>query len=202
MQLGKYDIRRDNIAHWPSQLRYGLLLALVIILLLLAYMFDFSRLLNETSKLKQKEATLKVGIAQKHQIAANLPVYKQQLQTLQNDLNIVIKQLPSEAEVPGLIEEISKLGQAEELSFSLLQPQAEVQKPFYVEFPLHIIVKGSYQQLYNFIVAMANMQRIISVGNFRMISDGSLSPEQPPQLTLDFTATTYRYALAKTEVKI
>jgi type IV pilus assembly protein PilO len=193
MKLGKYDIRRDNIGNWPRQFRVGVIIGIIVLLLLLAYWFDFSHLSAKKTKLIREEQTLKISLAQKQQIAVNLPAYQQQVDVAENELRLLSNQLPSEAEVPSLIEEISKLGQANGLIFTLLQPSDEVQNDYYAELPIHIIVQGKFAQIYQFINAIANMNRIVSIANFRLISQSSAALNNSPTLTFDFTAITYRY---------
>lgn len=194
MKIGKYDIRRDNVGSWPTFIRVGLLVLLAVVLLFVAYWFDFSRMLNKNVKLKREESTLKVSLAQKQQLAVNLPAYQKQLTEAQADLQSLMNQLPTKAEMPGLIEEISKLGQANGLSFDLLEPMQEKTLKYYVQLPLHIIVKGHYQQITNFIVGLANMQRIVAVDNFKLQNPEDTLANENPTLELDFEAITYRYA--------
>lgn len=195
MKIGKQDIRKDNIGSWPTQIRITIIAIVVLLLLTVAYWFDVSSLLGKKNQLQREEQTLKINLAQKQQIAANLPAYQQQLAKAKADLTLLTNQLPGQAEMPALIEEISKLGQANGLRFTLLQPNEEIKHTYYIEFPLHIVVQGHYPQIQKFVNAIANMQRIVSINNFRLLSDGNITNNQSPMLNLDFTAITYRYDL-------
>ena len=194
MKIGKYDIRRDNVGSWPLHIRLAIIILLTLALLFVAYWFDFQHQLNDRIRLVREEKTLKLGLAQKQQIAINLPNYQKQLTTAESNLQQLVKKLPTQAEVPALVEEISKLGQANGLTFSLLEPMKQKTQKFYIQLPLHIIVSGRYQQITHFIVALANMQRIVSVENFKLVNPSDTLLNNNPKLDLDFEAMTYRYA--------
>ena len=194
MKIGKYDLRRDNVGSWPPHIRVAILIILAVVLLFLTYWFDFQHQINKKIRLVREEKTLMQGLTQKQQIAINLPNYQKQFATAETNLHQLVQKLPTQAEVPALVEEISKLGQANGLSFSLLEPMKQQSKKFYVQLPLHIIVSGQYQQITHFIVALANMQRIVSVENFKLVNPNDTLMNEKPTLDLDFEAMTYRYA--------
>lgn len=194
MKIGKYDIRRDNVGNWPLHIRLALLIIVTIVLLFVAYWFDFQHQINDKLRLAREESTLKLSLAHKQQIAVNLPNYQAQFKIAQSNLHQLVQKLPTQAEIPALVEEISKLGQANGLSFSLLEPMQQQTQKFYIQLPLHIIVSGNYQQITHFIVALANMKRITSVENFKLINPTDTLINDNPKLDLDFEAMTYRYA--------
>jgi type IV pilus assembly protein PilO len=97
--------------------------------------------------------------------------------------------LPSDTEVPGLLEDITNKGLLNGLEIASIDLQAEQAKEFYVELPIAIIAKGSYHDLGAFISAMAGLPRIVTLHDFT-ISAGGASTNQ---LNMSIIAKTYRY---------
>ena len=194
MQIGRHDLRLDNIGSWPKGVRMVIISLVCLLLAALGYWFNTSNQLQQLQKLQRKEPQLKQQLAQKQQLAANLPTYQKQLRQAQQSLQQLVALLPTEQQFPKLLEDISKVGQTAGLHFSLLQPMPEQTHPFYVEAPIKIVVAGDYNQLIQFINQLSSMPRIVTVGDFTIVpaaedTVGSVNPE----LTFSFTAVTYRY---------
>lgn len=194
MKFGKHDIRKDNIGSWPRQFRTGLLAIIFVGLLFVAYLFDYSSQINKKVRLIREEKTLKATLKQKQHVIANLPAYQEQTRQAEADLRLLIAKLPTKAEIPALIEEISNLGKANGLIFGKLEPKPEIAHDYYIESPIDIQVKGNYQQLANFVTQVAAMKRIVGIKQFELRTPDPTSIPLNPSLELDFTATTYRYA--------
>ena len=194
MKIGKHDIRSDNIGSWPKTFHLLIILLVVLFLLFLGYWFDLSKQIHTLKNVTQKESILKTGLAQRQQIAANLAAYKKQLTSSQQDMLQLIKQLPTQSEVPSLIEDISKLGKHTGLKLILLQPQEEQPYQFYSVLPIHITVSGTYQQIALFVSELSSMNRIVTIGNFSLQAASKIIQQSSTPLRFDFTAQTYRYS--------
>ena len=83
----------------------------------------------------------------------------------------LLKQLPSNVEIPGLILDISEKGLSNGLELELFEPTGDVLMDFYAEKPIKIIAKGSYRELATFVSDIAGLPRIVT------ISDITLKPE-------------------------
>ncbi len=198
MQIGKHDIRQDNIGSWPRSIRMSMLVLIACVILLLGYWFDLSLITGKTQNLKREEATLKITLATKQQVAVNLPAYEKQLAQAKQQLQTITKLLPNKQQLPNLIENISKLGQNNSLRFLLLKPEPEILHDFYAEFPIDIVVNGNFKNLHQFVSQLAVMPRIVNIGDFKLKQTDSATPS--PTLQLEFTAKTYRF-LSEAEIK-
>ena len=96
------------------------------------------------------------------------------------------KQLPTEKEVPGLLDDITNLGTDSGLQIGLIALAAEAKREFYIELPINIRVKGSYHQLGGFVSGIAALDRIVT------LHDYSISPTGG-EVAMNIQAKTYRY---------
>jgi type IV pilus assembly protein PilO len=101
----------------------------------------------------------------------------------------LVSQLPSDTEVPGLLEDITNKGMLNGLEFDSIELQEEVAREFYIELPIKIVARGSYHDLGAFISGMAGLPRIVTLHDFRITQEDS----QSSILKLEITAKTYRY---------
>jgi type IV pilus assembly protein PilO len=136
-----------------------------------------------------KEVTLKKDFEKKAFQAANLEAYRQQLAEMEESFGALVSQLPSDTEVPGLLEDITNKGLLNGLEITAIDLQKEQAKEFYVELPIAILASGSYHDLGAFISGMAGLPRIVTLHDFQITA----KDKDPNNLELKITAKTYRY---------
>ncbi|GAA0793770.1 type 4a pilus biogenesis protein PilO [Marinobacterium sediminicola] len=118
---------------------------------------------------------------------ASLDALRKQMADVEGRFAELLKQLPTDKEVPGLLEDITEIGQAAGLEFTLIQLEPERKEQFYVELPIRIMVQGNYHQMGEFVSGVAAIKRIVTLHDF------SLSPEAGGRLSMEISAKTYRY---------
>ena len=111
------------------------------------------------------------------------------MQEMQESFGALVSQLPSDTEVPGLLEDISAKGQQNGMSIENIDLLDEVTEEFYVELPIAITATGSYHNLGAFVSGMAGLPRIVTLHDFDIVMVGDDSAE----LVMEITAKTYRY---------
>lgn len=158
------------------------------IILFLGYQLIIVNELEELSSLEQKEQQLRADFETKQKRASQLPQYKTQLEEMQRSFGMLLRQLPSDTEIPGLILDISEKALSNGLELELFEPQNEVQMDFYAEKPIKIIAKGSYRELATFVSDISGLSRIVTINNI------DLKPEdKSTRLRLEATMKTFRY---------
>ena len=140
------------------------------------------RLNNEISA----EQGLKQQVQAKAGQVANLAALRKQMADVQGQFTELLKQLPTEKEVPGLLEDISEIGRSSGLDIQVIQLAAEQKTKFYIELPINIQVTGAYHQLGQFVSGVAALSRIVTLHDYRITPDGST-------LSMNISAKTYRY---------
>lgn len=159
-------------------------------LLVLADVFYLSTSREKLHQQEAQEAVLLQQFALKSTLAGNLEAYTLQIQGMQEAFAKLLQQLPTDTEVPGLLEDITRLGMANGLAFEGIKLLDERVQPLYVELPLQIGVTGAYHDLATFISALAGLPRVIT------LHDLAIRPANPQAgrlLRLELLAKTYRY---------
>ena len=121
--------------------------------------------------------------------ASNLDAYKEQMKEMENTFGALLRQLPSDTEVPGLLEDISHTGLTAGLNFNSIKLAPENSREFYVELPIDIEVKGGFLAFGSFVSAVAALPRIVTLHDF----DIAPSSEGTQELVMKIRAKTYRY---------
>ncbi|WBE25895.1 type 4a pilus biogenesis protein PilO [Denitrificimonas caeni] len=191
--LGKVDFAEldlNNIGSWPAAVRALACLIVLVVVLALGYFMHLTDLQDSLERTRQEEATLKEQFTVKVRQAANLEEYKEQMQLMEASFEALLRQLPSDTEVPGLLEDITSAGLNSGLEFEEIKLLPEVTQPFYIELPIQVKVLGSYHDLATFVSAVAGMPRIVTLHDFSIkpVTAGNSS-----KLAMNILVKTYRY---------
>ncbi len=182
----------NDIGRWPFVFR-----AAVIVILLVAviaggfYMFIVNDRAGILERAEAEERQLRARFEQAQRQAANLDAYRAQFDEMERSFGTMLRQLPSQTEVPNLLVDISQTGLAAGLEERLFQPSPEIQRDFYAELPIRIRLVGSYHEMGEFVSGIAALPRIVTLHDIQITQEGDRSPTG--RLILDVTAKTYRY---------
>ena len=104
------DLDFDNVGSWPVAVKVLIWAVLLIAVLVGGYYYHIKDLQNEVGTAEAKEVTLKKDFEKKAFQAANLEAYRQQMAEMEESFGALVSQLPSDTEVPGLLEDITNKG--------------------------------------------------------------------------------------------
>ena len=183
------DLDMDNIGRWPLMLKVIVLTLLYVLILVAGFYLHVDDLNKQLGRVEQEEQTLRQDFEKKAVEAANLAAYKAQLVEMEQRFGALVAQLPSETEVPGLLEDITDKGELNGLSIKRIDLLDEQAQTFYIELPIAIEAVGSYHDLGAFISGMAGLPRIVTLHDFEITID----TEVAPMLEMSILAKTYRY---------
>lgn len=191
--LRKIDVNEldlNNIGSWPAAVKVIAGILAVALVLALGYNFHLKDLQANLERLHMEEETLKQQFSTKAFQAANLEAYREQMNEAEVSFGALLKQLPSDTEVPGLLEDITRTGLDSGLEFEEIKLLPEVTQQFYIELPIQIKVVGGYHDLATFVSGVASQPRIVTLHDFEMVpaEQGSTS-----KLRMSILAKTYRY---------
>lgn len=184
------DLDMNNVGSWPVAVRFIAGLLLFIIVLGLGYNFHLKDLQSMLEQRQGEEVTLKQQFSTKAFQAANLEAYKEQMEEMEVSFGALLRQLPSDTEVPGLLEDITRTGLGSGLEFEEIKLQPEVAQQFYIELPIQIKVSGSYHDLATFVSGVASLPRIVTLHDFQLVR---ASEDSSTRLSMQIMAKTYRY---------
>src|SRR3989344_8749283 len=184
------DLDTHNMGAWPPAIKVLMGIVVAVLVLSIGYNFSTSELENQLELKREEESTLKEQFASKSQMAANLELYSQQMKEMENAFGVLLRQLPSDTEVPGLLEDITRTGLGSGLEFEEIKLLPEVTQPFYIELPIKITVTGAYHDLATFVSGVAGLPRIVTLHDFDL---APVNPDDGPKLRMSVLAKTYRY---------
>lgn len=186
-ELDLNNIDFDNIGSWPLAARVIACILTLVLMLGLGYQFHLTSLQDRYNVAASKEQDLREQYRFKAFQAANLKAYREQMKEMENSFGALVKQLPSDTEVPGLLEDITFTGRGAGLQIEEIKLQTENVSHFYIELPISIAVQGTYHDLGNFVSGVASLSRIVTLHDFE------IRPGRDGQLTMSILAKTYRY---------
>ncbi|WP_375740505.1 type 4a pilus biogenesis protein PilO [Pseudomonas boanensis] len=184
------DLDLNNLGSWPIAVKVIACLLLVVLVLALGYNFHLKDLEFQLDSKRAEEETLKQQFATKAFQAANLEAYKEQMKEMETSFGALLRQLPSDTEVPGLLEDITRTGLGSGLEFEQIKLMPESVQQFYIELPIQISVVGGYHDLATFVSGVASLPRIVTLHDFEI---KPLSQEGGSKLRMSILAKTYRY---------
>lgn len=180
-----------NIGSWPLFARILTLVVVFIVVVGAGYWFLIRDQQAQLANDAKKEISLKQEFEQKAAKAANLEIYKKQLEEMKKSFGTMLRQLPGQTEIPSLLQDISQTAQVDGLKQDLFQPENEVRKDFYAEKPIRIIVEGDYHEFGKFVSDVASLPRIVTVHDIDIKPQSNDAKGE--NLIMTLTAKTYRY---------
>lgn len=181
------DLDLNNIGSWPAAVK-GVVMVLVAALVIGGgYYLHITKKQEQLTQVEVKEQELRKDFERKWMQAANLEAYLKQKEEMQATFGALLKQLPKDTEVPGLLEDITRTALDNELRIGSITLEPEVTTEFYVELPIKIQVDGTYHKLGSFVSGVANLSRIVTLHDFE------IEPSKTGALTMSIDAKTYRY---------
>lgn len=184
------DLDLNNIGSWPTAIKTIAGVLLLALILGLGYNFHVSDLQDQLDQQTAQETTLKQQFSTKAFQAANLEAYTRQMSEMETSFGAMLRQLPSDTEVPGLLEDITRTGLGSGLEFEEIKLLPEVTQQFYIELPIQITVTGAYHDLATFVSGVASLPRIVTLHDFEL---KPIEENSPTQLRMSILAKTYRY---------
>ncbi len=183
------EIDWNDMGSWPAPGKI-IFCSLIFIGVLVGGYFGMIQDVSEhLSRAEGSEITLKQDFESKAYKSANLEAYKEQLLEMNESFGSLLKQLPKDTEVPGLIDDISATALGAGLKLRSISPDGMVNTEFYNELPISISVVGGYHEMGAFVSGVAALPRIVTLHDFSISGDQNNTSE----LTMTILAKTYQY---------
>lgn len=183
------DVNLTNIGTSPLWVKLLMIGFVCIGILFAGYYLHHKNQLEDLKRVQAKEQELRQTFEVKANKAANLELYKVQLEEMRRTFGTLLRQLPSKTEIPALIVDISQTGLASGLEIELFKPQPEIIQEFYAEKPIDLRVKGNYHEFGIFASEIAALPRIVTLHDINL-SPGNLDNKE---MTMTAKVKTYRY---------
>ena len=184
------NLNPQDVGTWPLAPRLATLVGLFILILVGGWWFLWNEQLETLTAREQEEVKLKDEFIAKKTQAANLDLYRQQLNEIDRSFGALLRQLPSKSEVEALLVEVNQSGMGRGLQFELFKPNQEIVKDFYAELPINVKLTGQYHDFRAFAADIARLSRIVTLNN---ISITGSAQAKDGALAMDAVAKTFRY---------
>jgi type IV pilus assembly protein PilO len=186
----------NNVGSWPMTVKVIMLVVAFAGALTIGYFLHVTNLQQELKAVQGVQGELRTDYEKKYFQAVHLEEYQAQQKEMQESFDTILRQLPSDTEIPGLIEDITLVGLKNGLTFSSIELQAEELHEFYIEKPIKIVVTGSYHDLGSFVSDVADLSRIVTLHNFTIAPERTRADSGDSRggmLRMSILAKIYRY---------
>jgi type IV pilus assembly protein PilO len=184
------DLRSLNfkdVGNWPLLPKLLALTAIVIVIVVLGYLFDWKDQWDSLELARNEELKLKDQYSQKKAKAINFELYVQQLNEVEQSFGALVKQLPNRSEIDALLTDINQAGLGRGLQFELFKPAAQERlADFYAELPIAVKITGNYHDMGAFASDVAQLPRIVTLNDIAINNDKGT-------LVMESDAKTFRY---------
>lgn len=188
-ELDINELSVENLGSWPMPVKVAAWVLAFVLVVVLGYFYNIADMRTQLAQSEHKEVDLKKEFEAKAFKAANLEALRAQMKEMEKSFGALVGQLPSDTEVPGLLEDITNKGVEAGLEIKSIKLQPEQAKEFYIELPINIEVVGTYHDFGTFVSGIAALPRIVTLEGFSISSD----PQKPGMLSMSISAKTYRY---------
>jgi type IV pilus assembly protein PilO len=183
------DIDWENMGSWPVTGKSIFCSIIVVAILIGGYFMMLEPMVQKLTREIKQEVKLKKDFENKAFQVANLAEYKAQMIEMEQSFESILKQLPRDTEVPGLIDDISLAALNNGLDLKVISPKKQISTEFYNELPINIEVEGDYHELGAYVSSVASLSRIVTLHDFSI----SIKDKNSGILSLKILAKTYRY---------
>ena len=190
-------MKKDSLA--PSALQEWLMalsttrkiLVVVVVLGLLGagfYYQFYGPQTKQIAKLRTDIAKEEKRLAELKEAAAKVEVLEKDLAKAEADLAAMLRLLPDQKEIPGLLDQVSGIGAEVGLENLLFKPQNEEMHEFYAVVPVALDMIGEFHQVGLFLDKISELDRIVAVENLSLSRQGN-----SPRLKVGCRLVTYRF---------
>ncbi|HFC6348293.1 type 4a pilus biogenesis protein PilO [Neisseria lactamica] len=187
------DFNNLHLLNLPAKLFIALLAVAAI--LGGGYAGLFKSQLESLEEYEAKETELKNTYKQKSIDAASLDNLKEELAAIRSAFNIMLKQLPTDSEIPNLVQELHQAGSSNGLRLDSVIPQPPVDDGPIQRLPYSISITGNYNQISQFTRDVGSLSRIITLESLKITQsaeNGGGADGKSSILNLSAIATTYK----------
>ena len=181
----------ENFMERPTSHKVGAWCVVLLVFIGLFWQYFYGPLSTELGEVEEKKIQLSSQITNEKRLARELPKFQDEVKALEVKLKIALEELPDEKEIPELLKSVSDLAKDAGLEVSLFRPEPEIQRDFFAEVPVTMIVEGTYHQVATFFDEVGRMARIVNLKGID-VSDAR-SSDKGLVVKAACTAVTFRY---------
>lgn len=188
-RLERDDLDLANAGQWPDLIKILSLILLIASVIFTSHWLLISRYKEELSAARKEQQEFLEEYRRRSFKTANLSAYQQQIHIMEEAFSGLLMLLPTENEIPRLLDDIQQQADQQRLEITALNLKEPEQQNFYSTLPFEIKAHGDFHHLASFMAGISSLDRLVTLHNF------SLAPTALGSSTLNLVlqAQTYRY---------
>lgn len=193
------DVERIKAGYFklPEYQKILVSFSLVLVIAGLYIYLLYMPLLESLGVLEEKLSGLQTKVSQVRAVASELSKFEEEHEKVKELLAKALTQLPGKDEIPKLLKDMESLGKSAGIEFVSISLKKEHNKSFYAEVPIALKVVGLYHDIAVFFDKLSKLPRIVNVSKIAISKPKMF--EGRLVLSLDCTATTYKFLEKKTQ---
>lgn len=152
---------------------------------------NFTEMQKQLASLKVEYGKLQEKIERGRVAERRLPQLREEVRRIELDLNRLLEILPTKRNTEELIKRLEALTRQGDFFLKNFTPKEYVNKDFYAEWPIDIVLDGTYHNLALFFDKLARFSRIINVES--LVVTGYPNAQLGRTLGARFTLKTFIY---------
>ena len=188
LSLPLAEVDFADIAVWPRSVKVAAMAVLATFVLLMGYLLVHADSRQELAAEQRAQERLQAEAQSKAQRAQELAGAEARRQRAVAALRTMLRRLPTDTEVPALIEHITRAAVANGLTIDRIALGEERPTGLYLALPIAIAAHGKYHQFGAFAADIASLPRLVTLHDFEIKADSDRGA-----LAMTITAETYRY---------
>ena len=150
--------------------------------------FGYQNANERIATLKGEYEKKSTELARARASVADLPRFEAEYEQLTQRWELASELLPTDKQTAALLRKITLAGQQSGVSFVMFKPNGTKPLEYHTELPVQISVTGGYHQVGSFLAELANMRRIVTVSNLRLVTN---TKQDGTSTTAEFVASAY-----------
>jgi type IV pilus assembly protein PilO len=180
---------QEKLTGLPTAQKVLLFLGTFVLLGAAFYFLKYQDQLAHIQKLKAGVKEQEQKLTSLKAAAAKLEVLEKELEQAEEELAVLMTLLPDQKEIPGLLENVSRLGAKVGLENILFQPQPEIPQEFYATIPIRLDLLGTFNDVGVFLDNVSKLNRILKVQSITLVRP----KDKAGLLQVGCTIVTYRF---------
>jgi len=153
--------------------------------------FGYPNQQDRLNTLKTDYERKSTELARARATVADLPRFEAEYEQLHDRWQLAAELLPTDRQLGSLLRRITLAGEETGVQFVRFKPTSPKTENYYTEMPVQIVVNGGYHQVGSFLAELANMRRIVTVGDLRLKANTSAASNPLATTAVEFTASAY-----------
>ena len=189
----KFDIdaQMERLAKVPKTVRLAVVSGFLVALAAGYWHFFYQPVQVEKQEVVLKAQELQRELNNARAVASNIPAVEAEIEGMERDLELALKQLPNRKQFEDLLQDISTAGKKVGVTIKTIDRDQEVPRDFYAEVPFQLEIEGSYHDLARFFEMVASLPRIVNIGSLEI--QVSQETQSATRLKVAGKARTYRF---------